>query len=114
MYGIVALRRRMRATGASRAEYLLEAGIELLLLVRLDLAEDVPVREHLVRREDERVVGELRVLLREDGLHALDRRQVIDVSRDLRLLDRVVDPVHHQLRRVTLRGPDRALRLVRP
>src|SRR4051812_47837424 len=57
-------------------------------------------------REDQLVVGDIRVLLKQDLLGALHRRDVVHVSGDLGLDLRVVDEVDVLLCRERVRCPD--------
>src|SRR4051794_30421383 len=57
---------------------LLEALVERRLVGRRELVEQMGRGQRLGVGEDELVIGQLRVLLREDLLDALDRRHVVD------------------------------------
>ena len=58
----------------------------------------------LVGREDQRVVGDVRIGLLDDLLDALHRREVVDVDRELGGDLGLVDEVHHRLGRVDVLG----------
>src|SRR5215204_2463968 len=96
------------------ADDLLERVVDLLLLVGLEPPEYEGVLQELLVREDQLVLRERRVALRQDLLHPIDRADVVHVLRDVGLDFRPVNEVDELLGRERLRGTHRYLHVVRP
>src|SRR6188472_498727 len=87
--------------------------LDVVLVVEGLARERVHLGEHLVGREDQRVLRGLRIRLRELLAGALDGRHVVHVRRDLGLDLGVVDEVHVR-RRGGARALERDEHVVRP
>src|SRR5918999_5865363 len=97
-----------------RADHLLEGLVQLLLLFRLEAAEDERVFEERLVGKDQLVLGERGVTLGEDLPDAFDRADVVDVFRDVGLHLGPVYEVDHLLRGERGGRADRDLHVVRP
>src|SRR5690349_5001914 len=78
-YGVSCRFRWRKPTAALPGDEALPGG-QVLLVVECGRVEDLDVVEHLLRREDERVLRDARVVLLRPRPRALHRRDVVDAG----------------------------------